>query len=278
MHSKQYVKVAVHGVPRSGTSWIGEILNSSPNTIYRYQPLFSYAHKDYLSNASTQEDIDSFFEKLLHCDDEFTNQVAKRESGDFPIFKKKQITHIVYKEVRYINILFNLMRRAEDVFLCGVMRNPLSVINSWLLAPREFRRDLGWSESEEWRYALKKNLNKPEEFHGYEKWKEAANTFINLKKQYPNRVYIQKYSDMLKNPLEESKKLFNFCKIEFTNTTVNFLRNSTSCDNTDAYAVFRSRQSDYKWKAELLPEISEQILADLKGTHLEEYVEQSHAL
>ncbi|MBC2694522.1 MAG: sulfotransferase domain-containing protein [Desulfobacteraceae bacterium] len=278
MHSKQYIKVAVHGVPRSGTSWIGEILNSSPNTIYRYQPLFSYAHKDYLSNASTREDIDSFFEELLHCDDEFTNQVAKRASGDFPIFKKKQITHIVYKEVRYINILFNLMRRAEDVFLCGVMRNPLSVINSWLLAPKEFRRDLGWSESEEWRYALKKNLNKPEEFHGYEKWKEAANTFINLKKQYPNRVYIQKYSDMLKNPLEESKKLFDFCEIEFTNTTVDFLRNSTSCDNTDAYAVFRSRQSDYKWKAELLPEISEQILTDLKGTHFEDYVEQSHPL
>ncbi|OQY27804.1 MAG: hypothetical protein B6244_09430 [Candidatus Cloacimonetes bacterium 4572_55] len=117
MQSKKYIKMAVHGVPRSGTSWIGEILNSSPNTTYRYQPLFSYAHKDYLTPASTREDIDSFFERILHCDDEFTNQVIRRASGDFPIFKKEQITHIVYKEVRYINILFNLMRRTDDLLL-----------------------------------------------------------------------------------------------------------------------------------------------------------------
>ena len=273
MHSKKYVKVAVHGVPRSGTSWIGEILNSSPNINYRYQPLFSYAHKDYLTNASTQEDINSFFERLLHCEDEFTNQVSKRISGNFPSFKKNQITHIVYKEVRYINILFNLMRRTEDVLLCAVIRNPLSVINSWLRAPREFRNDLGWSELEEWRYALKKNLNKPEEYNGYEKWKEAANTFTFLKKQYPSRVYIQKYSDMLKNPLAESRKLFEFCGIEFKDTSADFVRDSSSCDNRDAYAVYRSKQSDNKWESELLPEISKQILKDLRDTHLEEYVE-----
>ena len=156
MLNKKYIKIAVHGVPRSGTSWIGEILNSSPNTIYRYQPLFSYAHKDYLNNVSSRKDIDSFFERLLYCDDEFTNQIAKRNAGYFPVFKKEQITHVIYKEVRYINILFNLMCQAKNALLCGVMRNPLSVINSWLKAPREFRSDLGWSELREWRYANKK--------------------------------------------------------------------------------------------------------------------------
>ena len=160
------IKVAIHGVPRSGTSWIGEILNSSPHTAYRFQPLFSYTLRDFLTNASTREDIDLFFQELLHIDDAFINQTVKRQSGDFPQFNKGEITHVVYKEVRYINILFNMMRRAEDVHLCAVIRNPLSVINSWLMAPREFRADLGWSELEEWRYALKKNLNRPEEFNG----------------------------------------------------------------------------------------------------------------
>ena len=156
LHS--FKKVAVHGVPRSGTSWVGEILNSSPNTAYRFQPLFSYAHKAYLDNTSTKEDIAQFFSRLRNCDDDFTNQKAKRNSGDFPQFRKQKITHVIYKEVRYLNILFNLMRKTEDVLLISVIRNPLSVINSWLRAPREFRRDLGWSEIEEWRYALKKNL------------------------------------------------------------------------------------------------------------------------
>ncbi|OQY27803.1 MAG: hypothetical protein B6244_09425 [Candidatus Cloacimonetes bacterium 4572_55] len=127
---------------------------------------------------------------------------------------------------------------------------------------------------EEWRYALKKNLNKQENFNGYEKWKEAANTFIYLKKIYPNRVYIQKYSDMLKYPYEESKKLFTFCGLGYTDSTVDFLKKSANFDNADAYAVFRSKQSDNKWKTELHLEIVEQILTDLRDGHLEEYAEQ----
>ena len=34
--------VAIFGVPRSGTSWLGQIFNSSPMVAYRFQPLFSY--------------------------------------------------------------------------------------------------------------------------------------------------------------------------------------------------------------------------------------------
>ncbi len=263
-----YKKVAVHGVPRSGTSWVGEILNSSPNTEYRYQPLFSYAHKDYLSNASTKEDIEQFFSRLCYCDDDFTNQKARRSSGDFPKFRKDQITHVIYKEVRYINILFNLMRKTEDVVLCAVIRNPLSVTNSWLNAPREFRLDLGWSEVEEWRYALKKNLNRPEEFHGYEKWKEATNIFLQLRKAYPNRVYIQKYSDLLMQPKQEAEKIFNFLSLEFSGQAKAFLRDSTTCERGDAYAVFRKDQTDDKWKTELKSEIAKEIITDLKGTDL----------
>ena len=48
----KYIPVAIHGVPRSGTSWIGEIINSSPNVLYKFQPLFSYALKDFLTTFS----------------------------------------------------------------------------------------------------------------------------------------------------------------------------------------------------------------------------------
>ena len=218
-----YQKVSIHGVPRSGTSWVGEILNSSPNTTYRYQPLFSYAHKDYLNNGSSKEDIEQFFNRLRICDDDFTNQKVRRNSSDFPKFRKEQVTHVIYKEVRYNNILFNLIRKTEDLVLLAVIRNPLSVINSWLNAPRGFRHDLGWSELEEWRYALKKNLNRPEEFNGYEKWKEATSIFLQLKKVYSNRVYIIKYSDLLKQPHHEAKKIFNFLGLEFSEQTNKFL-------------------------------------------------------
>ena len=78
MGKADYIKIALHGLPRSGTTWVGEILNSSPSTNYKYQPLFSYAHKDYLTNASTKHDIANFFERISCCKDEFTNQIDKQ--------------------------------------------------------------------------------------------------------------------------------------------------------------------------------------------------------
>ena len=273
MISTDIKKIAIHGVPRSGTSWIGEIVNSSPNTIYKYQPLFSYAHKDYLTNSSTKEDIDSFFYNLIHCDDSFTNQKKRRNSGDFPMFSKQKITHVVYKEVRYMNILFNMIRRSKEVLLCGIIRNPLSVISSWINAPREFRKDLGWLELEEWRYAFKKNLNRPEEFYGYEKWKEAANIFLNLKKIYPNQIYILNYSDMLFKPIEETERLFNFLGLKITGQTFNFIDESMKCSNkNDPYAVFRNKKNDNYWNNKLHSEIILQIQNDLIGTHLEIFI------
>jgi hypothetical protein len=268
----QFHKVAVHGVPRSGTTWIGEIINSSPHTAYRYQPLFSYAHKDFLTASSATSEINEFFKRLLECEDEFTNQTAKRKAGDFPVFKKDYVSHVVYKEVRYVNILFNMMRKTDDVVLVAVIRNPLSVTNSWLRAPREFRRDLGWSEMEEWRYALKKNLNRPEEYHGYEKWKESANIFLQLKKAFPGRVYIQKYCDLLMRPVSESKKLFDFIGLEFSEQTRRFLSDSAATEREDSYAVFRKNQSDSKWKDQLDTAIAQEILDDLEGTNLEIFV------
>ena len=57
-------RIAIHSVPRSGSSWLGQILNSSPKVCFRFQPLFSYAFKDYLNEKSSQEDIMTFFEQI----------------------------------------------------------------------------------------------------------------------------------------------------------------------------------------------------------------------
>ena len=107
LYSSNLIRVAVHGVPRSGTSWIGEILNSSPHTIYRFQPLFSYAMKGALTECSPLKEIDSFFRTLESIEDDFINQTEKRQTGQFPKFSKGTPSHIVYKEVRYMNILPN---------------------------------------------------------------------------------------------------------------------------------------------------------------------------
>lgn len=71
------------------------------------------------------------------------------------------------------------------------------MINSWLNAPKEFKKELGWEELEEWRYAPKKNSVGLEEFNGFEKWKEVAHLFEKLQIKFPDRFYLIKYDDLI---------------------------------------------------------------------------------
>ena len=67
-------KFAIHGVPRSGTTWVGELFNSSPNVCYCYQPLFSYALKGYLDNSTNSVRVDKFYEELAVTGDSYIAQ------------------------------------------------------------------------------------------------------------------------------------------------------------------------------------------------------------
>lgn len=261
-------KFAIHGLPRSGSTWVGEIFNSSPQVCYRYQPLFSYAMKGFLSEGSTSDQIDEFYHELSVNEDSFLCQNAARGSGRLPIFKKQKITHVGYKEVRYHHVLPNLIRQSMGVKFILIQRNPFSVISSWLNAPREFRGDLGWDRLEEWRYALKKNINRPEEFNGYEKWKEASLLFHYLAKNNPDQVLVLRYDELLKNTEGLVRQAFEFIGLDYMEQTDTFIHQETS-ENKDAYSVLRSRQTDDKWKTELEPEIIESIKSDLKGSAIE---------
>ena len=261
-------KFAIHGLPRSGSTWVGEIFNSSPNVRYRFQPLFSYALKGFLGESSTADDVEGFYFELGSTEDAFLEQASARVQGKLPTFEKKKVTHVGYKEVRYHHILPNLVRRSKSVKFIFIQRNPFSVINSWLNAPREFRADLGWIRLEEWRYALKKNLNRPEEYNGYEKWKEASLLFHYLAKQYSDRVRILRYDQLLTDTIGEVRGVFEFLGLDYTDQTERFLHGGGRGDE-DTYSVVRAGQTDDKWKMQLEAEIVDEIRADLKGSVLE---------
>ncbi len=265
-------RIGIHGVPRSGTTWLGEIINSSPHVKYKFQPLFSYELKDFLSESSQASTIDDFFEKLDHTKSAFLDQEEGKEKGIIPIFKKEKSTHIVYKEVRYHNILENLLAKDPEIKIIAIIRNPLATMNSWLKSPREFRKDLGWSEMDEWKEANKKNQFKKEEFFGFEKWKEAASLFIKLEKKYQHRFTIVEYSNILSRTFDEVDRLFKFCELELTDQTIEFLEASKKTEKNSTYSVFRCKDDDDDWRHNLNKNIIEEIEKDLKDTKLEKYL------
>lgn len=265
-------KIAIHGVPRSGTSWIGALFDSSTNVVYRNQPLFSYAFKSFLTENSDKSQIQDYFNLLNESNDDFLLQTEGKKNGLIPVFKKLNPTHIIYKEARYHHILRNLLQQDENIKVIGVIRNPKSVISSWVNAPKEFHKEK-WNLREEWKGAPLKNKGLKEEFYGYNKWKEVANLFLSLKEEYPKRFYLLNYIELLNETEKEVKQLFNFCNLEYNSQTRDFIEKGQKIDLfKEAYSVYRINQVDDKWKVNLPIEIITEIDNDLKGTNLEKFI------
>lgn len=256
-------KVAIHSAPRSGSSWLGNIFNSHPDVDFSFQPLFSYAFKNYLNENSSGEEISKFFSLLKSSQDEFIKQKLGANKAIVSQFRKNDlVTHIVYKEVRHHHILENMMNLDQDVLVIGLVRNPFSTINSWLKAPKEFKAEKGWKIEEEWRFAEKKNKGRIEEFNGYEKWKEVVNLFLKLKEFYPDRFYLIKYEDLLNDTISKVKHIFQFCDLEMTEQTTNFLADSSEKNDQDAYSILKNKSHDDDWKKELPKKIISEIKDD----------------
>lgn len=244
----QLKKIAIHSVPRSGSSWLGCIFDSAPQSVYRFQPLFSYGHKGQLTENASKKDINDFFEDIRYTKDPLA--LHGITNSRTPVFKKEKSTHIVYKEVRYHYILENLLKKDVDIKIIGLVRSPFATIHSWLNAPREFKKELGWKVEEEWIYAPSKNQNRSEEFNGFEKWKEVTHLFLKLQQEYPDQFYLLNYDKLLQHTKAEIKKAFDFCGLTFTKQTELFIEQSTSStfEDDDAYSVYNSKTKDDAWQ------------------------------
>ena len=265
--------VSIHGVPRSGTSWLGQIFNSHPDVAYRFQPLFAYRFKDLIDIDSSQAKTDSFFDALYKVtDDDFILNKQEVDTRLYPVFiKKKNPEFLVMKMVRYHHLIEKFIKSTHNIKIIGIVRNPCAVINSWLQAPKEFKKE--WDSLEEWRYASKKNLNRIEEYNGFEKWKEASVMFLELQEKYPSKFYLLQYEELVDNPLLETEKLFSYVSLNMHSQVAEFIEQSQRQENQDPYAVFKKPGVKDRWKSELNNNISDEIIKAIKGTRLEIFIQ-----
>ncbi len=264
-------KIAIFGAPRSGTSWLGHIINSHPDVVLRFQPLFSYGHKGRLSEQSSAEEIRAFFGEILDSHDAFATMKADMQAN-YPTFKKSgRPTHIAFKETRYLHTIENILARCHEIRIIGMVRNPLAVLSSWISAPKEF--DPEWNIEGEWRAAPSKNQNRPEECFGFDKWKWAAETFLRFQSQFPEQFSLVRYDELNKAPLDITRVVFDFCGLKLCEQVEDFISASKSRHDSDPYSVFRSEAGDGRWREMLPGEIARQIVAELKDSPLKIFID-----
>jgi hypothetical protein len=263
----------VAGMARSGTSWLGEILNSSPTVRYCFQPLFSYAYKGRVSYETSRDELQRFFADLYESADLFLRQQERRDSGLYPTFVKcESPSHLVFKENRYQYLIPCLLDRAPNLKLVSIVRHPCGALLSWLRNPKEFPPDA--DSRSEWRFGACKNLGREENFFGYFKWKETAHLYLDMRDKFPSRAMVVRYEDLVRRPLEEAGNVFQFLGLEVGEQTQKFV---TSCHDThldSPYAVFKHRSVADRWRTELDAAIRDEVLGDLAGTRLACFMEE----
>lgn len=261
----------IAGVARSGTTWLGEILNSSPDVAYRFQPLFSYAFKNRIEINSTRDEYEQFLRDLYASDDPFLLQTDKRKSGIFPVFEKNASPQfLVMKNARYHYLLIRFLSYFENLKLLAIVRNPCAVLASWISNPKEFPPESDpWLE---WRLGACKNQNKEENFFGFNKWRESTHLFMDLQAKFPERARVIRYEDLIENPIGITKSIFDFTGIEFSDQTERFLKESIARHNESPYAVYKNKNVKDHWRQQLDPRIIKDIEQELVGTSLESFL------
>lgn len=262
--------VLLTGMPRSGTSWLSQIFDSSPEVRFRLSPLFSYEFKNQANETSDRKDWIEILEGAYCSQSDFMRQSLRREQGAYPTFAQKVSSPawLVIKDTRFHNLTTQLVRLFEDIKVIALVRHPCGAINSWLQSDNEFPSDA--DPLREWRTGACRKTGYGE-YWGFNDWKEVTRMHLRLERDFPLNFKIQSYEHLVLAAEASTMELFQFCGLPMNEQTKGFLASSQATHNPDQYAVFKHPSVTERWRAELPAEIQRAIHEEVVGTELERF-------
>ena len=214
--------IFIVGLPRSGTTLLHQIISSHSKTFGAEE---SHFLSDYLSEKFKDENsFTQFFTKEVANDD----LVLKLSNDIFSNYKMYDENKIIvdkmpfnFKWIGFIRIFFPKAK----VIHCN--RNPIdsafSIYRNLFDGPK-----MGWSYNQEY---LVKYVNLYNDLMSF--WQKKLGNFI----------YECHYEKLVANQIGETKKILEFCNLEFENRCINYTENKTSVSTV---SVSQARQKIYK--------------------------------
>lgn len=260
--------IGIHSNPRSGSTWLAQIFNSHPNVRYKYQPLKSKTFQGRISDHSSKEQVNQFYNEVYNTEDDYLDQNFQKKDKAVPLNfnKNSKPENLVIKMVRFHYLVPFLLDLIEEQKIIGLVRHPCSYLNSWKNAPKEFLPE--WSWKDEWYFAQSYNCFRSGEYYGFNRWKEVSFMFLHMEKLYPDRFKLMKYEDLVSDTMNKTEELFNFCGLEMNEQTKSFIEDSQNTEVKNDYSVFRAGKNINSWQNELEPEIIHRVEQELKDTAL----------
>lgn len=263
----------ITGMPRSGTNWLAQIFASCPAVRLKLCPLFSYEFKNALDSTSTGKQWRVFFEQVYDTPGRYLDQDYLRQAGAVPEFMDKdpEPENLVIKSTRFHDLTPSILEKHQSIRFVGIVRHPCATIHSWLTNPLEYPKTE--NPDDQWRTGECRK-NGPGEFWGFDDWKLVANQHMALAEKYPERFFLIRYEDFVKNALHSTIDLFTKLNLPFTEQTKRFVKDSQNVHNEHKRAVFKSPSVKDRWRKEMDPIIMDSILAEIEGTSLARFSEE----
>jgi hypothetical protein len=256
-----------NGLPRSGTSWLCQILDSAPEVAFRLAPLFSWQFRGRMQPTDPVESWRTFFTEVLASVDPWLSQQERRKAGKFPVFTQKEhpAPVLVVKDVRHHEYIPHLLQLDLPFHVVHIIRDPRAAIHSWLTNPKEFPQEA--DPMTHWRTGAIRKIN-PSEYWGFEDWKRLTLLYQDLSQRHPDKVHLIHYEELIDAPAERSRELFERLGLQWTGQTEAFLSTSTSRNSDDPFSVYKDPSVKVRWRGALQEEIQRAIEDELRDTSL----------
>ena len=257
----------VTGMPRSGTSWIAQMLAAHPDVRLKLSPLFSYEFKDRLDARARTAEWRRLFQAVYDTPSDYMDQGFLRRTGAVPHFpeRRPQPAVLAIKATRHHHLTRHLLEACPEISWFAVVRHPCATIHSWLSNPLEF--PAGAAPAAEWRSGACRKQGSGE-FWGFDDWMTVTTMFADLAERHPDRFMLVEYERVVTAAEPAMREILARIGLDMHPQVVRFIRDSQAAHSADHRSVFKEPAVAERWRTELDPDIRRHIEADLAGSPL----------
>ncbi|MEB3831300.1 sulfotransferase [Phormidium sp. CCY1219] len=276
--------IYIVGLPRTGTTWLASILNTTPGIKHLHEPFNAINVPEAVPHAlqyMRADDKNPAFYRL--CRQAFSGHSPR----DCVTYKRSPVYKILpwwpgrvmVKDVHSYLALDWIDQHFNPVAIL-VMRHPCAFAYSWFRLYGQFGKSLEKVIEQpklmnDYLYPFEEQLNKAEGF--WEKigvfW--GATYYVMLQQQQKHSDWIWvKHESLCQDPLGEYQNLFKRLDLPWTSQTERRLQQSTTKHSTQPYVPQRiTSQEPQKWKNQLEPKQIDRVLEFARPFGLQCYPE-----
>ncbi len=259
------------GMPRSGTTWLSQVFESSPDFVVRLSPPYAYAFRGQVTKASSPEDWRAMLSAAIESRDRFVTQDWRRDTGELGAFNKDpaRATRLAVKDTRFHDLYAAAMAALPAAKLVYIVRHPAAALWSWRNC-KEFPAEAKFED--EWRNGQCRKREGEGEYWGFDDWATLSAAYLDAAKAAPDRYHVVRYEDLVRRGAETAETLFAFCDMPMRPETLAFLKDSQTRFDPRPYSVFKGGKSNDAWRSGFPEDILSVIEDETQGRGLGEYL------